>query len=140
MALDEAKARRIIKQTILDAMPELIDTVIERLKAENIVEESKELEEEKTKYIEKPLFSPTVLKAASQTNVEDLDGLPMRAYNVLVRKRSGEERKIVTVADLYAIPDAELLKYRNMGEKLLSSVNKSLALFASKIECGVIDG
>lgn len=140
MALDEAKARRIIKQTILDAMPELVDAVIERLKAESIVEESKELEKKKPGYIEKPLFSPTVLKAARQTNVEDLGGLPIRAYNVLVRKHGGEEKKIVTVADLYAIPDVELLKYRNMGEKLLSSVNKSLALFASKIECGAIDG
>lgn len=137
MALDEQRVRRILKQTILDSVPDLVDTLVGKLKVNDIEIKPVEKQGKPLEYIKKPVFSDKVLKVAVYTQLSELPGLTTRILNNLLAPHShpnSPDRIIKTVADLYHTPDEEILFYRNMGPKRLSQVNESLAAFAEQVE------
>lgn len=48
MTFDEQKVRRILKQTILDSVPNLVDTMVEELRAAGVEIESKPIGKQET--------------------------------------------------------------------------------------------
>lgn len=86
-------------------------------------------------YIQKPVFSDKVLEAAGNMQVVELSGLTTRTRNSLLRRYFNGVTK--TVADLYRIPDEEILRCQDMGPKRLSEINTALAAFAEQVEQNV---